>query len=166
MFLVKRRIIHNLSQPPQDSINDYIEPDAFSCFYGSLDDAVALIIKHRVSTLSAKLDLAIAFKHILTRSQDWHPLVSSWDLQHPDGSMCCLYYADLFLPFGLHSFPALINEYMDVLQYAMKTKCRTCFHIWMITSLLAHHSPWFAPTTSQSRLLHARSLALLLIQRK
>ena len=27
---------------------------------------------------------------------------------------------DLFLPFGLHSFPALFNKYTDALQYAMK----------------------------------------------
>ena len=33
--------------------------------------------------------------------------------------MTCLYYIDLFLPFGLHSSPALFNEYADALLYAM-----------------------------------------------
>ena len=70
-FPVKNRIIHNLSWPPQDSVIDHIDPDAFRCFYGSFSDAVALIVKHGVGTLSAKLDLANAFKHILIRSQDW-----------------------------------------------------------------------------------------------
>ena len=120
-FPVKYRIIHNLSWPAQDSVNDHIDPDAFRCFYGSFDDAVALVIKHRVGSLSAKLDLADAFKHILIRSQDWPLLVSSWDLQHPDSSMSHLYYMDLFLLFGLHNSPALFNEYADALQYAMKT---------------------------------------------
>ena len=36
--------------------------------------------------------------------------------------MACLYYVDLFLPFWLHSSPALFNEYVDALQYTMKTK--------------------------------------------
>ena len=82
---VKYRIIHNLSQPPQDSVNNHIDLDAFRYFYSSFDDAVALIIKHGVGTLSAKLDLADAFKHILIRSHDWPLLGSSWDLQQPDG---------------------------------------------------------------------------------
>ena len=69
-FLVKYRIIHNLSWPPQDSINDHIDPDTFRYFYGSFDEAVALVVKHGVGALSYKLDLANAFKHILIRSQD------------------------------------------------------------------------------------------------
>ena len=104
-FPVKYRIIHDLSWPPQDSVNDQINLDAFRCFYGSFDDVVALIIKHGVGALSAKLDLADAFKHILIRIQDWPLLGSSWDLQHPDGSTFHLYYVALFLPFGLCSYP-------------------------------------------------------------
>ena len=38
-FPVKYRIIHDLSWPPQDSVNDHIDPDAFRCFYGSFDEA-------------------------------------------------------------------------------------------------------------------------------
>ena len=75
-FPVKYRIIHDLSWPPHDSINDCINPETFRCFYGSFDEAVALVVKHGVGTLSAKLDLGNAFKHILLRSQDW-PLLGS-----------------------------------------------------------------------------------------
>ena len=121
LFPVKYRIIHDLSWPPQDSVNDHIDPDAFRCFYGSYDDVVALIIKHGLGALSAKLDLADAFKHNLVRSQDWLLMCSSSDLQWPDRSTVCLCYIDLFLPFGLHSSPALFNKYTDALQYAMQT---------------------------------------------
>ena len=100
-FPVRYRITHDQSWPPQDSVNDHINLDAFRCFYSSFNDAVALIIKHRVGALSAKLDLADAFKHILIRSQDWPLLHSSWDLQHPNSSTYRLYYVELFLPFGL-----------------------------------------------------------------
>ena len=44
-FPVKYRIIHDLSWPPQDSVNDHIDPDAFRCFYGPFDDAV---VHHQV----------------------------------------------------------------------------------------------------------------------
>ena len=119
-FPVKYRIIHDLSWPPQDSVNNHIHPDALRCFYGSFDDAVALIIKHGVDAMSAKLDLAGVFKHILVRCQGWPLLGSSWDLQWPDRSTVCLYYMDLFLPFGLYTSPALFNEYANALQYAMQ----------------------------------------------
>ena len=72
---------------------------------------VALIVKHRVGALSARLDLANVFKHILIRSQDWPLLGSSWDLQHPESSTCCVYYVDLFL----------FNKYADAPHYAIKT---------------------------------------------
>ena len=149
-FPVKYRIIHDLSWPPQDSINNHIDPDAFRCSYGSFDNAVALIVKHGVGTLSAKLDLADAFKHILVRSQDWPLLGSSWDLQLPHRSMVFLYYVDLFLPFGLCSSPALFNEYTDALQYTMQTnKVQDLLHYLMITLLLAHQTPQFVTTTLQ-----------------
>ena len=109
-FPVKYRITHNLSWPPQDYVNDHIDPYAFRCFYGFFNDAVALIIKHGVGTFLAKLDVANAFMHILIRSQYWTLLGSSWDLQHPDSSTYPLYYVDLFLPFGLCSSPALFNK--------------------------------------------------------
>ena len=149
-FPVKYRIIHDLSWPPQDSVNNHIDPDAFQSFYGSIDDAVALIMKHGVGTMSAKLYLADAFKHIIVRSHDWPLLGSSWDLHQPDGSMVCLYYVDLFLPFVQHSSPALFNEYADALHYVpcKSTKCRTCYTTWTITVLLVHQTPWFVPTTS------------------
>ena len=117
---VMYRIMHDLSWPPQDSLNNHIDPDTFWCFYGSFDNVVALIIKQGVGALSAKLDMADAFKHILVRSQDWPLLGSSWDLQQPDEPTVCLYYMDLFLPFGLHSTPALFNKYADALQYIMQ----------------------------------------------
>ena len=69
-FPVKYRIIHDLSWPPQDSVNNHIDPDALRYFYSSFDDAVALVIKYGEGNMSAKLDLADAFKHILVRSQD------------------------------------------------------------------------------------------------
>ena len=34
--------------------------------------------------------------------------------------MVCLYYVDLFLPFGLYSSPALFNKYANAHQYTMQ----------------------------------------------
>ena len=68
----------------------------------------------------AKLDLADAFKHILVWPDNWPLLCSSWDTVQADGSVLRQYYVDLFLPFGLHSSPAIFNHYANVLEFAMQ----------------------------------------------
>ena len=116
---VKYCIIHDLSWPPGDSINDHIIPDLYCCIYASFDQAVSLIKKQGASTLMAKLDLADAFKHILVCPKDWPLLCSSWDTTQADDSVLWQYYVDLFLPFGLCSSPAIFNHYADALEFAM-----------------------------------------------
>ena len=116
---VKYHIIHDLSWPPGDSVNDHIDPDLYCCVYTSFDQAVSLIKKHGVGTLMAKLDLADAFKHILMHPKDWLLLCSSWDAPLQDGSVCRQYYVNLFLPFGLCSSPAIFNQYTNMLKLTM-----------------------------------------------
>ena len=117
---VKYRIIHDLSWPPGDSVNDHIDPDLYCCVYASFDQAVSLVKKHGVGALMAKLDLADAFKHILVQPEDWPLLCSSWDMVQVDGSVLRQYYVDLFLPFGLCSSPAIFNHYANALEFAMQ----------------------------------------------
>ena len=110
-------------------------PESFKCSYTSFDDAVALIVKHGVGTLFVQLDLEDPFKHILVRAQDCPALGSFWDLQLPDGTVAHLYYIVSFLPFALHSFPALFNEYADALQYDM--------HVIQVGDLLHYLDDYF-----------------------
>ena len=117
---VKYRIIHDLSWPPRDSVNDHIDPDLYRCVYASFDQAVSLVKKHGVGALMAKLDLADVFKHILVQPEDWPLLCSSWDMVQVDGSVLRQYYIDLFLPFGLRSSPAIFNHYANALEFAMQ----------------------------------------------
>ena len=127
---VKYCIIHDLSWPPGDSVNDHIDPDLYRCIYASFDQAVSLVKKHGMGALMAKLDLANAFKHILVQPEDWPLLCSSWDMVQADGSVLRQYYVDLFLPFGLHSSLAIFNHYTNVL--CRQTACRTSSTTWTI----------------------------------
>ena len=117
---VKYHIIHDLSWPPRDSVNDHINPDLCHCIYASFDQAVSLIKKQGVGTLMARLDLADAFKHILMCPEDWLLLCSSWDTTQADGLVLQQYYINLFLPFGLCSSPAIFNHYANALEFAMR----------------------------------------------
>ena len=116
---VKYHIIHDLSWPPGDSINDHIDTDLYHCIYASFDQAVSLIKKQGVGALMAMLDLADAFKHILVHPEDWPLLCSSWDTTQADSLVLWQYYIDLFMPFGLCSSPAIFNHYADMLEFAM-----------------------------------------------
>ena len=116
---VKYHIIHDLSWPPGDSINDHIDPDLYCCIYASFNQAISLIKKQGIGALMAKLGLANAFKHILVHPNDWPLLCCSWDTPCPDGLVLMQYYVDLFLPFGLCSSPAIFNQYANVLEFAM-----------------------------------------------
>ena len=111
---VKYHIIHDLSWPPRDSVNDHINPHLYCCVYASFNQAVSHIKKHGVGTLMAKLDLANAFKHILVHPEEWPLLCNSWDASLLDGSVCRQYYINLFLPFDLHSSPAIFNQYTNI----------------------------------------------------
>ena len=116
---VKYCIIHDLSWPPGDSVNDHTNPDLYHCIYASFNQAISLIKKQGVGTLMAKLDLADVFKHILVCPEDWPLLCSSWDTSILDGLISRQYYIDLFLPFGLCSSPAIFNQYANALEFAM-----------------------------------------------
>ena len=116
---VKYHIIHDLSWPPRDSVNDHIDPDLYCCICASFDQAVSFIKKQGVGNLMAKLDLADAFKHILVHPKDWLLLCSSWDTTQADGLVLCQYCIDLFLLSGLCSFPVIFNHYANVLEFAM-----------------------------------------------
>ena len=116
---VKYCIIHDMSWPPGDCVNDHINPDLYHFIYASFDQAVSLVKKQGVGGFMAKLDLANALKHILVCPKDWPLLCSSWDTLHPDGLVLRQYYVNLFLPFSLYSSPAIFNQYADVLEFTM-----------------------------------------------
>ena len=125
---VKYHIIHDLSWPPRDSVNDHINPDLYHCIYASFNQAVSLIKKQGVGTLMSKLDLADVFKHILVHPEDWPLLCSSWDSTQADSSVLRQYYIDLFLPFSLCSYPAIVNHAGKQCQWSVP------LHRWLLYS--------------------------------
>ena len=68
----------------------------------------------------AELDLADVYKHILVCPKDWLLLCSPLGASLLDGLVCGQYYVILFLPFGLHSSPAIFNQYANTLEFAMQ----------------------------------------------
>ena len=115
----KYRVIHDLSWPPGQSVNEGIVKDC-SVKYVTID-VITDIIKSfgQTGVKMSKLDLEDAYRHIFVRPEDRFLLGSVWDYINPDGSVCRKYLLDATLPFGLKSSAKHFNKYADALQYAM-----------------------------------------------
>ncbi len=111
----KVRIIHDLSYPPNHSVNDGINREDFSLTYASVDDAVTLLGKYQ-NPWMCKLDLANAYMSVKVRPDDVPLLGFSW----PDYQGKLLRYCMSILPFGLRSSPFLFNRYADAILYIAK----------------------------------------------
>ena len=96
--LGKFRIIHHLSYPPQNSINDGIPDNLATVKYASTDDAIRLIKKSGSGCVLSKVDIKSAFKIIPIHPSDHNLLGLSWDN---------MYYYDKTLPMGCRSSCAI-----------------------------------------------------------
>ena len=112
---VKTRVIHDLSWPPDHSVNTYIPSDLCSVQYVTVDTAVNIVKNLGKHCLMGKLDLANAYKQVGVRPSDWYLLGSTWI--NDDGSTA--YYYDTVLPFGGRSSAALFNKFADGLEFIM-----------------------------------------------
>ena len=68
------RLILDMSAPRGDALNEFIDPDKFSCHYSPFDNAVAMIAGLGKGAFMCKLDLKNAFQLCPVRREDWHLL--------------------------------------------------------------------------------------------
>lgn len=121
----KTRVIHDLSWPPEQSVNSFIPSDKCSVKYISIDDAVAEVKKRGKNYLMSKIDLAHAYKQIAVRPKDWPLLGNTW--LNDNGQL--EYYFDTVLPFGCRSSAVLFNKFACGLEYMILNNGVTnCLH--------------------------------------
>ena len=126
------RVIYHLSAPHSRSINDYIDPDAFSLSYCTIDDAVLFINQLGPGCLLGKIDLKNAFRLCPVRKEDWHLLGIHWK-----GS----FYVDKCLPFGLRSAPYLFNQLAQGIEWILKTNYKVTHLIHYLANFLTAGPP-------------------------
>ena len=95
------RMIHHLSAPAGSSINDFIDPEAYTLSYVTVDKAAAILTSLGPGTLMAKMDLRSAFRQCPVHPSDWNLLGLQWR---------DAFYFDKCLPFGLRSAPLLFDN--------------------------------------------------------
>ena len=96
------RLIHDLSFPRGDSVNDAIAPEHASVQYARVDDAVAIIKQLGSGCFLAKTDIKSAFRILPIKPSDYDLLVffgkvgiimivlCPWDVRHPVVLLRCL----------------------------------------------------------------------------
>ena len=105
------RIIYDLSSPTGTSVNDFIDPNAFSLTYCTIDDAAKMVLTAGQCCLMGKIDLKHAFRNVPVRPTDWELLGILWKGK---------YYVDTCLPFGLRSAPFLFNRVSEAIEWSLK----------------------------------------------
>uniref|UniRef100_A0ABM0MR98 Uncharacterized protein LOC102804302 n=1 Tax=Saccoglossus kowalevskii TaxID=10224 RepID=A0ABM0MR98_SACKO len=106
----------DLSQPTGDSVNTFINKHHYSLSYSTVDDAVALIMKHGPGSQMAKIDIKHAFRLCPVRKEDWHLLCYKWQ---------GFYFFDRVLPFGLRSAPYLFNRIATAIEWIIQRRANT-----------------------------------------
>ena len=79
IFLVRKRngdfrLIHNLSYPTQNSVNEFIDPEFCTVRYSSIDDAIDMINRIGKGGKLAKTDIKSAFRLLRVSPSDFDQL--------------------------------------------------------------------------------------------
>ena len=111
----KLRVIHDLSWPPGEAVNDSIPKDSYTVQYSTVHDAVKLASKYP-DIWFAKADLADAYLTCPVRFEDRHYLGFSW----PNSQGIDESYWFSSLPLGLRSSARLFSDYTEALNFIAK----------------------------------------------
>ncbi len=129
----KIRVIHDLSFPPGQSINDHIDPEMYTLQYITVDMVAQRCASYSQPGWLAKSDLSNAFKHIVVDPSQWENLGFTWQGK---------YYCHTVLPFGCRSAPYLFDVYGRGLEYmARKFGSRDLYH-YLDDSVTCAPSEW------------------------
>lgn len=108
------RLIHHLSYPKGDSLNDHIDPKLCSVQYTKFDEAVQMVQRLGKGALLAKADIKSAFRLIP---------ISKADFQLVGFKFKGLYYFDKALPFGCSISCATFETFSRFLEWAVRSSC-------------------------------------------
>ena len=102
----------HLSAPEGISVNDFIDADAFTLHYTTVDDVVAMVSGYGKGCIMAKVDFKAAFSMVPIIAEEWDLLGLHWKGK---------YYVDTCLIFGLRLVPYIFNQFAFALHWIMAT---------------------------------------------
>ena len=106
-------MIHHLSFPRGESVNDGISHEHSSVQYANVDKAIKLITQTGVGSYLAKTDIKSAFRILPVNPQDYHLLGIKWNSQ---------YYFDKCMPMGCSSSCKTFEAFSTAIEWIAKDK--------------------------------------------
>ena len=110
------RLIHHLSYPKGDAVNDYIDPKLCSVQYTRFDEAVSMIQDLGRNCKLFKFDLKNAFRLLPVCLEDIELLGFTFQ---------GLYYVDKCLPFGCSISCSLFEKFATFLEFCIRGRMRS-----------------------------------------
>lgn len=104
----KFRLIHHLSYPAGDSVNDFISKEFTSVRYTQISDAIAGIMKLERCSHLCKTDISNAYRNLPLKPEDYHLFGFKWN---------DLYYYDKCLPMGCASSCQIFERFSSSLHW-------------------------------------------------
>ena len=104
------RLIHHLSYPKNESVNDFIDPKLCYVKYASFDEAIAIVQELGPGCLLGKSDLKNAFRILPVAAKDFDQLGFCFNNK---------YYFDKALPFGCSISCATFEKFATFLEFAV-----------------------------------------------
>ena len=108
------RLIHHLSHPKGDSLNDHIDQNLCSVQYTKFDAAVQMVLRLGKGALLAKADVKSAFRLIPISRADFQLLGFKFEGK---------YYFDKALPFGCSISCATFEAFACFIDWAVRNSC-------------------------------------------
>lgn len=110
------RLIHNLSFPENESVNDYIDKDFCSVKYASIDDAIEMIYNLGKNALLSKCDIKSAFRLLRLAPSEFDLMGFKFQDQ---------YYFDRCLPMGASISSALFETFSTALHWYVQRQSKS-----------------------------------------
>lgn len=119
------RLIHDLSFPKTNSVNNLIDKEFSQVLYDSIDTVVQKVKQCGHACLLAKTDIADAFRLVPIHPLDRYLLGFSWIDNNKKQ-----YFIDACLPMGLSMSCQLFTRFSNALQWILETRyCAIMSHI-------------------------------------
>ena len=111
------RLIHHLSHPKGESVNDHIPDEVAKVTYQTIDTAIMLIKSVGRGAFLAKTDVSEAFRIMPVHPDQYHLLGMKWR---------GLFYFDRCLPMGCRSSCRIFERFSSALQWIAEQKLEVC----------------------------------------
>ena len=107
------RMIHNLSYPPGESVNNYIPAELTTVHYATIQNAISFVKSAQSIVFMAKADIESAFRIIPVAPNDTPLLGFCWRDK---------YYMDAVLPMGCASWCAIFESFSTAVEWVAEHK--------------------------------------------